>query len=60
MKVILLDSIFISAIWEATYMANGAVGIIRYWIENGMKENVTEMSLWLTKTILIPLGNFGE
>ena len=51
---------FRDSIWEATYMANGAVGIILYWLENGMKETVLEMSLWLTKAILFPLGKFDN
>ncbi|MEF2097346.1 TetR/AcrR family transcriptional regulator [Bacillus sp. CFBP9009] len=51
---------FRESIWEATYMANGAVGIILFWLENGMKETVTEMSLWLTKSILFPLGEFDN
>lgn len=46
--------------WEATYMANGTVGTILYWLENGMKESVIEMSLWLTKSILFPLGKFDK
>jgi AcrR family transcriptional regulator len=51
---------FRDSIWEATYMANGVVGIILYWLENGMKETVIEMSLWLTKSILFPLGKFDN
>ena len=51
---------FRDSILEATYMANGAVGIILYWLENGMKETVIEMSLWLTKSTLFPLGKFDN
>lgn len=47
-------------IWEAIYMATGAVGIILYWLENGMQETVMEMSLWLTKANLFPLGKFDN
>ncbi|MCM3570985.1 TetR-like C-terminal domain-containing protein [Neobacillus mesonae] len=39
-------------------MANGAVGVILYWLESGMKETVMEMSLWLTRMTLFPLGKF--
>ena len=39
-------------------MANGAVGVILYWLDNGMKETITEMSLWLTQITLFPLGKF--
>lgn len=52
--------LFRSSVWEATYMANGAVGIINYWLENGMKETVFEISLWLTKVNLVPLANFSK
>lgn len=45
-------------VWEATFMANGAVGVILYWLESGMKETIMEMSLWLSRVILFPLGNF--
>lgn len=51
---------FRDSIWEATYMANGIVGIICYWLENGMKETTMEMSLWLTKITLFPLGKFDD
>lgn len=43
---------------EATFMANGAVGVILYWLESGMKETIMEMSLWLTQITLFPLGKF--
>ena len=49
---------FRDSVWEATFMANGAVGIILYWLENGMKETIMEMSLWLTQITLFPLGKF--
>jgi len=49
---------FRDSVWEATFMANGATGIILYWLENGRKETVMDMSLWLTKVILFPLGKF--
>ena len=50
--------LFRDNVWEATYMANGAVGIILFWLENGRKETVDEMSLWLTQITLFPLGKF--
>jgi AcrR family transcriptional regulator len=46
------------SLWEATFLANGTVGIISYWLENGMEETVLEMSLWFTKIYLFPLGEF--
>src|SRR5690625_2188823 len=49
---------FRDSLWEATFMANGASGIILYWLENGRQETVAEMSLWLTKMMLFPLGRF--
>lgn len=45
-------------IWEATFMADGTVGLILYWLENGMKESIDEMSLWLTRVLLFPLADF--
>lgn len=50
--------LFRDSVWEATFMANGAVGVILYWLESGMKETILEMSLWLTQITLFPLGNF--
>ena len=44
--------------WEATFVSNGVVGIILYWLENGMKESILEMSLWLTRASLFPLAKF--
>lgn len=49
---------FRDSVWEATFMANGAVGVILYWLENGMNETIMEMSLWLTQITLFPLGKF--
>ncbi|TJY43903.1 TetR/AcrR family transcriptional regulator [Cohnella pontilimi] len=49
---------FRDSVWEAAFMSNGAVGVILYWLENGMKETITDMSLWLTRVILFPLGKF--
>lgn len=49
---------FRDSVWEATFMANGAVGVILYWLEGSMKETITEMSLWLTQITLFPLGKF--
>lgn len=49
---------FRDSVWEATYMANGSVGVILFWLENGMKETVMEMSLWLTQINLFPLAKF--
>ncbi|SDN12566.1 transcriptional regulator, TetR family [Psychrobacillus sp. OK028] len=49
---------FRDSVLEATFMANGAVGVILYWLDNGMKETITEMSLWLTQITLFPLGKF--
>src|SRR5690625_2838078 len=46
---------FRDSVWEATFMANGATGIILYWLENEREETVEEMSLWLTKVMLFPL-----
>ena len=50
--------LFQNNVWEATFMAEGAVGIIQYWLENDMKESIEELSLWLTRVILFPLGDF--
>lgn len=47
-----------ATLWEATFLANGTIGIISYWLENGMEESVLEMSLWLTKVYLYPLVEF--
>lgn len=47
---------FNSNVLDATFMANGAVGIILYWLENGMNKSIMEMSLWLTKFTLFPFG----
>lgn len=49
---------FRDSVLEATFMANGAVGVILYWLESGMKETILEMSLWLTQITLFPLGKF--
>lgn len=49
---------FRESIWEATYMATGTVGVIEYWLEKNMKESTLNMSLWLTKITLFPLGKF--
>lgn len=49
---------FRDSLLEATFMANGAVGVILYWLENGMQETIMEMSLWLTQITLFPLGKF--
>lgn len=50
--------LFQNNVWEATFMAEGAIGIIRYWLENGMKESIDELSMRLTQVILFPLGDF--
>ncbi|MDR9853674.1 TetR/AcrR family transcriptional regulator [Paenibacillus sp. VCA1] len=44
--------------WDAAFASHGVVGIILYWLENGMKESILEMSLWLTRVSLFPLGKF--
>ncbi|WP_188455723.1 TetR/AcrR family transcriptional regulator [Virgibacillus oceani] len=49
---------FKDSFWEANFMANGTVGFIHYWLENGMKESIMEMSSWLTQAILFPLAKF--
>jgi AcrR family transcriptional regulator len=49
---------FRESLWEATFLANGTVGIISHWLETGMEETVFEMSLWLTKIYLFPLAKF--
>lgn len=43
-----------NSLWEATYVANGTLGIINYWLGNEMKETVLEMSLWYDKITLFP------
>jgi AcrR family transcriptional regulator len=43
---------------EISFVSNGIVGIILYWLENGMKETVKDMSLWLTRFSLFPMGHF--
>lgn len=44
--------------WESTYIANGIIGVISYWLEKDMKETVKEMSLRLTKITLFPSAKF--
>ncbi|WP_054958493.1 TetR/AcrR family transcriptional regulator [Paenibacillus dakarensis] len=48
-----------NSFWEAAFVSNGAVGVILYWLESGMKESIMEMSLWLTRVSLVPLGKFA-
>ncbi|WAH38026.1 TetR/AcrR family transcriptional regulator [Alicyclobacillus dauci] len=43
---------------EAAFGSNGIVGLIIYWLQTGMKESVEEMSLWLTRVSLFPMGHF--
>ncbi|MFD2115573.1 TetR/AcrR family transcriptional regulator [Paenibacillus yanchengensis] len=52
--------LFTDNVMEATFMANGSVGLILYWLENGRKESVLEMSRWLTHITLFPLGKFNK
>ncbi|WP_056832220.1 TetR/AcrR family transcriptional regulator [Psychrobacillus sp. FJAT-21963] len=49
---------FQDSVWEATFMANGSIGLILNWLEGGMKESIEEISLWLTRVILFPLADF--
>lgn len=46
------------SIWVATYMANSVVGIVSYWLVNGMEESVTQMSFWFKKIFLYPIEKF--
>lgn len=46
--------------WEATFASNGIVGIIHYWLKDGMKESIEEMSLMLTRVSLLPLGKYDK
>lgn len=56
-QVIRMEALlFQHGFWEAVFASNGAVGIILNWLENGMKESIEEMSLWLTRVSLLPLG----
>lgn len=43
---------------EAAFASNGIVGVILHWLESGSKETVMQMSLWLTRFSLFPLGHF--
>src|SRR5690625_4173704 len=45
---------------NAIFMAHGATGIIQYWVERQCEESIEEMSLWLTKVMLFPLGKFSN
>ena len=49
---------FSPAASEAAFVSHGIVGLILYWLESGMSETVMEMSLWLTRVSLFPLGHF--
>lgn len=50
---------FQDRVWDATFMANGATGIILHWLESEKEETIEDMSLWLTNVILLPLGKFN-
>ncbi|GMA65072.1 TetR/AcrR family transcriptional regulator [Alicyclobacillus fastidiosus] len=41
---------------DADYTAGGILGVISHWVRNGLKESADEMSLWLTRAVLIPVG----
>ncbi|WAH37289.1 TetR/AcrR family transcriptional regulator [Alicyclobacillus dauci] len=41
---------------NADYTAGGILGVISHWVRNGLKESPDEMSLWLTRAVLSPVG----
>ncbi|EPZ42263.1 TetR/AcrR family transcriptional regulator [Alicyclobacillus acidoterrestris] len=45
---------------EVAFVSNGIIGLILYWLENGMKETVTEMSLWLTRFSLSRFSDVSD
>lgn len=45
---------------DAAFGSNGIVGVIIHWLESGMAESVTDMSLWLTRMSLFPMGITGN
>lgn len=49
---------FTDDLWDVTFMASGTIGVITHWLETGMEESAREMSLWLTRILLFPLGKF--
>ena len=51
---------FMNHEFNAAFGSNGIVGVIIHWLESGMTESVTEMSLWLTRMSLFPMGNFDK
>lgn len=44
------------SVWDAIFMANGVLGVILHWLEEGQVESVFEMSMWLTELMLYPLA----